>query len=149
MNFHETAAGQRFYGKQFPELLSELSRLTAALQVLAAAMPKAAPALMQSVQAPPDFLKNLYYGNYEPDMEKDPIRTKQFTKAVIDCQRQLKEQVSNDIWEQIESYHSVLNEQALFNSEQSFEAGFRSAIRMIAAGLSAPPCPPERTDPDD
>ena len=140
MNFHETRAGQRFYEKQFPELLSILQQLTAALHTLSAALPQPGSALMLPVEAPPDFLQNLYYGNYEPDMERDPTRTEQFTSVITICQQQLREQVSTGTWEQIEAYRDLLNKQALSCSEQSFEAGFRSAMRMIAAGLSAPPC---------
>lgn len=153
MNFHETGIGHRFYEQQFPELTSQLSQLNAALQTLTTAMQQSDQALILPVEAPPDFLKDLYHGNYEPDMEKCPLRTEQLTADVVGSQRLLRERVSADVWKLIDECHRSLNERALYQAEQAFEAGFRSAMRMVAAGLSVPPstqpqkgCRPQDSD---
>lgn len=151
MNFHETGSGHRFYEQQLPELTSQLSRLNTALQALTTAMQRPNQALILPVEAPPDFLKDLYHGNYEPDMEQNPLRTEQLTAAVVKSQRLLRERVSPDVWQLIDECHRSLNERALYCAEQAFEAGFRSAMRMVAAGLSGPPStqPPKGFCPQD
>lgn len=151
MNSYETRAGRRFYEQQLPELTSQLARLNATLLALTTAMQQPNRAVILPVEAPPDFLKDLYHGNYEPDMEQSPLRTEQLTAAVIKSQRLLRERVSADAWELIDECHRSLNERALYQAEQAFEAGFRSAMRMVAAGLSAPPStqPPKGFRPQD
>lgn len=62
MNFHETKMGNVFFNHQIPELIG-------ALRKIAAALSKPAPAVIQLAETgEPDFLHNLFYGKYEPDI---------------------------------------------------------------------------------
>ena len=62
MNFHETKMGTIFFNHQIPELIKTL-------QDIAKALSKPAPAAIQLEETgEPDFLHNLFYGNYEPDI---------------------------------------------------------------------------------
>lgn len=62
MNFYETKMGHIFFNHQMPELIRTL-------QEIATALSKPAPAAVQLKDVgEPDFLHNLFYGNYEPDI---------------------------------------------------------------------------------
>ena len=62
MNFYETKMGHIFFNHQLPELIK-------ALREIAAALSKPSPAAVQLTDVgEPDFLHNLFYGNYEPDI---------------------------------------------------------------------------------
>ncbi|XBX06480.1 hypothetical protein QMP26_40040 [Enterocloster clostridioformis] len=62
MNFHETKMGSIFFNQQLPELIG-------ALREIAAVLSKPAPAAIPLADmGTPDFLHNLFYGNYEPDI---------------------------------------------------------------------------------
>ena len=62
MNFHETKMGTTFFNQQIPELIK-------ALRDIATALSKPVPAAIRLAETgEPDFLHNLFYGNYEPDI---------------------------------------------------------------------------------
>ena len=62
MNFHETKMGTIFFSQQIPELIKTLQKIAAALS-------KPVPAAIQLTETGElDFLHNLFYGNYEPDI---------------------------------------------------------------------------------
>jgi len=134
MNFYETKMGHTFFEHQLPQLISALKELTEA--VLQA---KTQRALKLPADVPSDFLKELYYGNFEPDTELNADKLREYNKPVIERQKRLKELVDPDVWEQVEEYRNVLSIRAGYEIEQAFETGFRTAVRMIAAGLSTPP----------
>lgn len=144
MNFYDTVAGRRFFEHQLPSLIK-------ALQDVASALSQPQPVVHLPITAPPDFLENLYFGFYEPDLEIDHIRTMEFNREIIEFQNRLRQQISPEDWNRLEEYQSLLDKRASFDAEQSFEAGFRAATQMIAAGLSAPPenRPAERKKQDD
>ncbi len=133
MNFYETRAGRTFFEHQLPAL-------TASLQGIARALQKTPTALQLPAEVPSNFLEELYSGNYEPDAEKDKSRMKEYNRIVIEIQKRLKEQVSPQLWNCVDEYRAALDARYCFEAEQAFEAGFRSAVKMIVAGLSAPPC---------
>lgn len=133
MNFYETRAGRTFFEHQLPQLISALRELTAAIS-----QDKSQPVFRLPVDVPSDFLKDLYYGNFEPDMEQDAAQLREYNKPVVECQKRLKELLAPDVWELVEEYRNALDVRAGYEIEQAFETGFRSAVRMITAGLSAP-----------
>ena len=62
MNFHETKMGTIFFNHQIPELMK-------ALRDIAADLSKPVPAAIRLAETgESDFLHNLFYGNYEPDI---------------------------------------------------------------------------------
>ena len=63
MNFHETICGRRFFDAQLPHLIKALERIAESLSA-----PK--QSLSADFVADPDFLHDLYYGDYEPSVFK-------------------------------------------------------------------------------
>jgi len=134
MNFYETRAGRTFFEHQLPQLISALKELTAAVSQV-----KPQSVLQLPIDVPSDFLKELYYGNFEPDMEQDAAQLREYNKPVVERQKHLRELLSPDAWAQVEEYRRALDARSSFEMEQAFETGFRSAVRLITAGLSVPP----------
>ena len=63
MNLHETEYGRRFFNSQLPSLIKALERIAENLSA-----PK--QSLSADFVADPDFLHDLYYGDYEPSVFK-------------------------------------------------------------------------------
>ena len=63
MNLHETEYGRRFFNSQLPSLIKALERIAESLSA-----PK--QSLSADFVADPDFLHDLYYGDYEPSVFK-------------------------------------------------------------------------------
>lgn len=144
MNFYDTRAGHTFFEHQLPQLISVLQELAAAIT-----QTKTQSSVRLPVDAPPDFLKEFYYGNFEPDMEQDVARLREYNKPVMECQKRLKEMLSPEGWEQVEEYRRSIDIRTSFELEQAFETGFRTAVKMVVVGLSAPPCKEKGQDPHE
>lgn len=132
MNFYETKAGHRFFEHQLP-------LLTATVQELVRTLQKTPPVLQIPVEVSPNFLKDLYYGNYELDAVKDKEKTVEYNKAIIEIQQHLKELASSQLWDYIEKYRDTLDARSCYEAEQAFEAGFGTAVKMITSGLTIQP----------
>lgn len=63
MNFHETTYGRRFFDAQLPHLTKALERIADGLTHTETASP-------QGIAPDPNFLHDLYYGDYEPSVFK-------------------------------------------------------------------------------
>ena len=63
MNFHETTYGRRFFDAQLPHLIKALERI-------ADGLPHTETAPPQGIIPDPNFLHDLYYGDYEPSVFK-------------------------------------------------------------------------------
>lgn len=132
MNFHETKMGTIFFNHQIPELIK-------ALREIAAAMSKPAPAAIQLTETgEPDFLHNLFYGNYEPDIygcvtvpSRLDQKVKEAEKALLPALGQ-----SQGLFEQ---YQTAVSERNSAIAEQSYCCGYRTAVQMIVSGLTALP----------
>ncbi len=131
MQFYETQMGKVFFQGQFPKLIG-------ALESIAAALRSPSPVYQVPMEVSPDFLSELYYGGYDPSDEPESEEQKQCTKKIMACQETLRAVCSKAVWEQIENYRSLLDERGSIEREQAFSAGVRIAMRMVAAGLSAP-----------
>ncbi|SHO54159.1 DUF6809 family protein [Anaerocolumna xylanovorans] len=130
MNFYETNAGHRFFEHQLPLLITSLQDIAKALQ-------KTPMGVQLPVEVPPDFLKDLYYGRYDQEAEKNMGKIKEHTHDIIECQKRLKEQVTPQLWEQIEEYRHALDNLYYLDAEESFVSGFQTAMKMVIAGLSS------------
>lgn len=131
LQFHETQMGRVFFQGQLPKLIGALERIAAALR-------SPPPVCRVPLEVSPDFLSDLYYGRYDPSDEPESEKQKQYTKKIMACQASLRAMCSEDVWDQIEDYRTLLNERGLIERERAFSAGVRAAMRMVAAGLSAP-----------
>lgn len=128
MNLHETKYGQRFFDCQLPKLI-------AALESIATAMAKKPPMIQFPMDMPADFLKDVYHGNLEPDAAPSP--SKPLDKAVEAAYAQLKEQAPPEIQHQVEAYRLATEERYDLYLDQAFAIGYQTAMRFVAAGLTA------------
>lgn len=141
MNFHETKMGTIFFNQQIPELIK-------ALRDIATALSKPVPAAIRLAETgEPDFLHNLFYGNYEPDIygcvtvpSRLDQNVKEAEKALVPALGQ-----SQRLFEQ---YQTAVSERDSAIAEQSYCCGYRTAVQMIVSGLTALP-PQAGGEPDE
>ena len=131
MNFYETKMGHIFFNHQMPELIRTL-------QEIATALSKPAPAAVQLKDVgEPDFLHNLFYGNYEPDIYGCVTVPSRLDQNVKEAEKALLPALgeSKKLFEQ---YQAAIYERSSI-AEQSYCCGYRTAVQMIVSGLTAPP----------
>ena len=131
MNFYETKMGHIFFNHQMPELIRTL-------QEIATALSKPAPAAVQMKDVgEPDFLHNLFYGNYEPDIYGCVTVPSRLDQNVKEAEKALLPALgeSKKLFEQ---YQAAIYERSSI-AEQSYCCGYRTAVQMIVSGLTAPP----------
>lgn len=134
MNFHDTKMGHTFFEHQLPQLIE-------AIQVLTAALDRPAQTVTLPVEADPEFLSSLYYGDYEPDFFKQSPRGHELTHNINVSRRRLMEVLPQEAQEQLQDYEQALSMRDTFVTKQSYESGFRTAVQMIVAGLTQPAQP--------
>ena len=100
-------------------------------------LPKFIAAFVGADQTPPDFLKKLYYGWYDPSVLVDSAALHLHDTRIIACQKRLQEILTSTAWEAVEEYRHLLDERSAEEREQAFEAGYKSAVMLIVAGLTA------------
>lgn len=134
MNFHETICGRRFFDAQLPHLIKALERIADGLT-----QPKMS--LPHGMTIEPNFLHDLYYGDYEPSVfKKQSNRQKELNQAVSKAEAALRDvlQQSPAAVKAFEAYQLAVGEQHGAVTEQAFESGYRTAMQMLMAGLSQP-----------
>lgn len=141
MNFHETKMGTIFFNHQIPELIK-------ALREIAMALSKPAPAAIQLAETgEPDFLHNLFYGNYEPDIYGCVTVPSRLDQNVKEAEKSLLSALgqSQRLFEQ---YQTAVSERDSAIAEQSYCCGYRTAVQMIVSGLTTLP-PQAGGEPDE
>lgn len=141
MNFHETKMGTTFFNQQIPELIKTL-------QDIAKALSKPAPAAIQPAETgEPDFLHNLFYGNYEPDIYGCVTVPSRLDQNVKEAEKSLLSALgqSQRLFEQ---YQTAVSERDSAIAEQSYCCGYRTAVQMIVSGLTTLP-PQAGGEPDE
>lgn len=71
MNFHETICGRRFFDAQLPHLIKALERIADGLT-----QPKMS--LPHGMTIEPNFLHDLYYGEYEPSVLRSRTKSSRY-----------------------------------------------------------------------
>lgn len=127
--FSKTEMGRAFFAHQIPQLIDAINALTAA--VSRAAVPVRLP-----VAADPQFLHDLYFGNYEPEVYKVTEIIQRLDRAVGHTQQALAKALSGDSLARLADYELALAERNSAVAEQAYESGVRAAVQMIVAGLS-------------
>ena len=79
MNFHETICGRRFFDAQLPHLIKALERIADGLT-----RPKMS--LPHGMTIEPNFLHDLYYGEYEPSVFKEQDKKQQVLNHTVSAQ---------------------------------------------------------------
>lgn len=131
MNFHETKQGQIFFNVQLPQLIQSIQKLTDALS-------RPVPSVSLPIQADADFLSELYLGNYEAEVFNPAFVDHDLTQAAIAAYSALAAAIPEHCRDMLEKYADTLAEKNGAVSELAYESGFRAAVQMIVAGLSAP-----------
>lgn len=131
MNFYEMRMSRRFVERQ-------LSQLTESIQALADALARPAGTITLPDQADSDFLEKLYRGNYEPAVFKPSAENRQITQAIRQAHITLSAGLSKSQQDALANLEAALSERSTIDAERAFEDGFRAAVQMMIAGLSAP-----------
>ena len=129
MEFYQTQMGRAFFERQVPQLID-------AVNALAAALSKPAPAAVLPVAADSNFLRDLFFGDYEPEIYKVSPELQRFNRAVDQAHTSLVATLPEDSVAQLEEYETALSERNIAVTEQAYQAGIRVAVQMIVAGLS-------------
>ncbi len=133
MNFHETKYGSNFFHVQLPSLIKALERVADSLDRSGTAPQGAVP--------DPNFLRDLYYGDYEPSIFKEQSsRQMELNRAVSAAETILREAMwgSPDTMRAFEAYLIAVGEQQSAVTEQAFESGYKTAMQMLLAGGPVP-----------
>ena len=131
MNFHETKMGTTFFNQQIPELIKTL-------QDIAKALSKPAPAAIQLAETgEPDFLHNLFYGNYEPDIYGCVTVPSRLDQNVKEAEKALLPALgqSRELFEQYQAAVSRRNDAEI---ERAFCCGYRAGANAFLNGIPAP-----------
>ena len=129
MNFHETKMGTIFFNHQIPQVIK-------ALREIATALSKPAPAAIQLAETvEPDFLHNLFYGNYEPDIYGCVTVPSRLDQNVKEAEKALVPALGQS-QRLFEHYQTAVSERDSAIAEQSYCCGYRTAVQMIVSGLT-------------
>lgn len=134
MNLHETEYGRRFFNSQLPKLIKALERIAESLSEPKQSLP---PALA----ADPDFLRDLYYGDYEPGVFKTQSEQLRLLNRTVAAKEKAVRQTFDSTPDAIaafDAYQLALDERSSALAEQAFESGFQTAVQMLVAGLNLP-----------
>lgn len=134
MNFYETQMGRRFFDAQLPKLIQSLEQIAAALTK------PAAPACTPPIKPNPDFLRDLYYGDYEPSVFQEDGRNTALNHAVSAAESVLRKELrANEAASAaFDTYQFAQAERDSAVIEQAFESGYQTAVQMLVAGLQSP-----------
>ena len=123
MDFYQTPMGHTFFERHVPQLIQAIEALTSALD-------KPAQAVTLPVEADPEFLSRLYLGEYESAPFQQTPEGAELTRAVNKAHEELEALLP-------ESCHEKLMREGV-DLQRAYESGFRTAVQMMAAGLSRP-----------
>ena len=106
------------------------------MNALAAALSKPVPAAVLPVSADPKFLRDLFFGDYEPEIFKVSPELQRLGQTVSQDYKALMATLSEDSMKLLEEYETAVSERNIAVTERAYEAGIRAAVQMIVAGLS-------------
>lgn len=129
MNFQDTRMGHTFFEHQLPQLIQSIQALTAALD-------KPVQAVRLPVKPDPEFLSELYYGNYEPGIFEQTPEANELNHAVNQAYQALVKTLPEQSREYLEAYLDAAANRNTADMKRAYESGFHTAVQMIMAGLS-------------
>ena len=133
MNFYETQMGRRFFDAQLPRLIHALEQIADAL-----GHPSHPPCTIPLKQNP-NFLRDLYYGDYEPSVFREDGRHTELNHAVSAAESALRKELRTNgaALTAFDAYQRAQVERDSAVVEQAFESGYQTAVQMIVAGLTS------------
>ncbi len=140
MNFHETKMGSIFFNSQIPKLIRALQDIASALSKPAPAAPDGTafsdpvPAIKMDSMADPDFLHDLLYWMYETDVFGNRAQLASFDADVTQAEGLLMPALaqSRELFEQYQSAVSRRNDAEI---ERAFCCGYRAGANALLNGL--------------
>lgn len=135
MNFYETRMGNIFFNSQMPRLIK-------ALEEIASALRKPAPAIKldKDSMADPDFLHDLFYGLYEPDVFGNRVQPSPLDRDVMRAEADLLS-VPGQSRELFGQYQEAVSRRNDAEMERAFSSGYRAAFHMLISGIREPSAP--------
>ena len=131
MNLHDTKVGHTYFEHQLPQLIQAIQALTIALD-------KPVQAVALPVEADPEFMSKLYLGEYESAPFRQTPEGVEITRAVNAAHKDLEAALPESCHEKLMKYQDTLTMREGVDMQMAYESGFRTAVQMIAAGLSRP-----------
>lgn len=140
MNFYETKMGSIFFNSQLPKLISALQDIASALSKPAPAAPDGTalfnpiPAIKMDDMAEPNFLHDLLYWMYETDVFGNRAQLASFDADVTQAEGLLMPALaqSRELFEQYQSAVSRRNDAEI---ERAFCCGYRAGANALLNGL--------------
>lgn len=123
MEFYQTQMVRAFFERQVPQLIDAVNAL--------AALSKPAPVAVLPVAADSNFLRDLFFGDYEPEIYKVSPELQRFNRAVDQAHTSLVATLPENSVAQLEEYETALSERNIAVTEQAYQAGIRVAVQMI------------------
>ena len=140
MNFHETKMGSIFFNSQIPKLIRALQDIASALSKPAPAAPDGTalfnpiPAIKLDDMAEPNFLHDLLYWMYETEVFGNRAQLAPFDADVTQAEGLLMPALaqSRELFEQYQSAVSRRNDAEI---ERAFCCGYRAGANALLNGL--------------
>lgn len=140
MNFYETKMGSIFFNSQIPKLIRALQDIASALSKPAPAAPDGTalfnpiPAIKMDDMAEPNFLHDLLYWMYETEVFGNRAQLASFDADVTQAEGLLMPALaqSRELFEQYQSAVSRRNDAEI---ERAFCCGYRAGANALLNGL--------------
>ena len=132
IEFCKTETGQNFFEHQVPQLIDAVNALTAA-------MSKAATPVHLHVTTAHQFLHDLYFGNYEPEVYKVTSKIQRLDRAVGRAQEALADTLSGDSLTKLADYELALSARNSVVAAHAHEFAVCPAVHLIETGLFPTP----------
>ena len=111
------------------------------MNALAAALSEPVPAALP-VSADPNLLRDLFFGDYEPEIFKVSPELQRVGQTVSQDDKALTATLSEDSMKLLEKYETAVSERNIAATEQAYEAGIRAAVRPAPYyGIHSEPVP--------
>lgn len=120
MEFFQTRMGQEFFNKQLPSLIRSLERLGEVLSPHIA---------MPGVDADPEFLSKLYYGEGGLLDGKITPEGRRLAEKVSVAYHELRAVLSEEGRQKLEAYDQAIAARESYQKEWAFEAGVQFAMK--------------------
>lgn len=96
---------------------------------------KKTPAEALSVSVDKDFLKDFYYGNLEIGVSSEEGYSRESMRPLVAMQEKMQAELTPEQWKLFQEYGAQLSDYATEEAWRMFQNGYRTAVRLIVAGL--------------
>ncbi len=115
---------------------TNISELTEAIHALTEAISRPALAMRFPIAPNPEFLADLYHGRYEPETNRKCEADQALIQEIEERRRALRSVLPGQGKKMLSEYDDAVAQYHSTVAERFYEAGFKTAVQMMAAGLS-------------